>query len=231
MTIKLDLNRYAYPDISTIQLAGRRFYSLTPELAYPSITTILGHTQPEETKTWIDAWKKRVGNDKAEQVRNAAANRGTNTHLMLERHVRGEDIIASEFPPEHVKIFNSLKASLARINSVVGQEVALFSAAFEVAGRCDMIAEYDGELSIVDYKTSTRVKSEADIGDYWLQCAFYALAHNEMYGTNIEKMVILMGVENKLPLTFKKRITDDLIIKLADRVAAFYDGLEAELKG
>jgi hypothetical protein len=227
--IKLDLSRYEYPDISTITLAGKRFYSITPELAYPSITSILGNTQPEETKTWVDAWKKRVGNDKAEQVRNAAANRGTNVHLMLERHVRGEDIIAKEFPPEHVKIFNSLRASLARINSVVGQEVALFSPSFEVAGRCDMVAEYDGELSIVDYKTSTRVKTEADIGDYWLQCAFYALAHNEMYGTNIQKMVILMGVEGKLPLTFKKRITDEHIIALADRVATFYDALEKEI--
>jgi len=227
--MRLDLARYAYPDISTIQLAGRRFYSLTPELAYPSITTILGHTQPPETATWIDKWKARVGNDKAEQVRNAAANRGSNTHLMLERYVRGEDIGASQFPAEHVKIFNSLKASLTHVNVVVGQEVALFSSAFEVAGRCDMVAEYDGELAIVDYKTSTRVKSEADIGDYWLQCAFYALAHNEMYGTNIEKMVILMGVENKLPLTFKKRISDTLIIGLANRVAKFYDGLEAEL--
>jgi hypothetical protein len=229
MAIQLDLNRYAYPDIDTITLGGKRFYALTPELAYPSITSILGQTQPPETAQWIDAWKKRVGNDKAEQVRNAAGQRGTNVHLMLERHVRGEDIGASQFPPEHVKIFHSLKASLVRITKVVGQEVALFSAAFEVAGRCDMIAEYDGELCIVDYKTSTRVKSEADIGDYWLQCAFYALAHNEMYGTNIEKMVILMGVENKLPLTFKKRITDDLIIELATRVGTFYDKLEASL--
>lgn len=229
MPIQLDLDRFAYPDISTVQVLGRRFYAITPELAYPSITSILGHTQPEETKTWIDAWKKRVGNDKAEQVRNAAASRGTNVHLMLERHVRGEDIQAGQFPVEHVKIFNSLKASLARINRVVGQEVALFSPSFEVAGRCDMIAEYDGELSIVDYKTSTRVKTEADIGDYWLQCAFYAMAHNEMYGTNIEKMVILMGVEGKLPLTFKKRITDEHVVALADRVATFYDALEAEV--
>lgn len=230
MAIQLDLNRYAYPDIQTITLSGKRFYSLTPELAYPSITSILGHTQPPETAAWIDKWKARVGNDKAEQVRNAAANRGTNVHLMLEQYVRGEEVSAAKFPPEHVKIFNSLKASLARLGNVVGQEVALFSSAFEVAGRCDMIAEYDGELCIVDYKTSTRVKTEADIGDYWLQCAFYALAHNEMYGTKIEKMVILMGVEGKLPLTFKKRITEEHITELADRVATFYDKLEAEIK-
>jgi ATP-dependent exoDNAse (exonuclease V) beta subunit len=227
--MKLDLQRYAYPDISTITLSGKRFYALTDELAYPSITSILGQTQPPETADWINKWKARVGNEKAEQVRNAAASRGTNVHLMLERYARGEDIIASQFPPEHVKLFNSLKASLSRVTTIVGQEVALFSAAFEVAGRCDMIAEYDGELCIVDYKTSTRVKTEADIGDYWLQCAFYALAHNEMYGTNIEKMVIMMGVEGKLPLTFKKRITDEHIIGLANRVGTFYDKLEASL--
>jgi hypothetical protein len=230
MAINLDLQRYEYPDISTITLAGRRFYAITPELAYPSITSILGHTVPEADKGWITAWKARVGQTEAERIKNAAASRGTNVHLMLERYVRGEDIKAAEFPPEHVKVFNSLKSSLFRINTVVGQEVALFSATFEVAGRCDMIAEHNDELSIIDYKTSTNIKTEADIGDYWLQCAAYLLCHNEMYGTKIEKMVILMGVENKLPLTFTKRITDSHIEALAERVGLYYDQLEAELK-
>jgi genome maintenance exonuclease 1 len=89
-----------------------------------------------------------------------------------------------------------------------------------------MIADYEGELSIVDYKSSTRVKNKEDIEDYWVQTAFYALAHNEMFGTKIEKLVILMGVENKLPMVFKHRITDDLIVQLAARTGEFYDEME-----
>ena len=85
-----------------------------------------------------------------------------------------------------------------------------------------MVAEYQSEIAIVDYKTSSRVKSADEIGDYWLQCAFYAIAHNEMFGTDIKKMVIMMGVENRLPLVFRKTIDDELILKLAERTAEFY---------
>jgi genome maintenance exonuclease 1 len=119
-----------------------------------------------------------------------------------------------------------LKVALNKVNTVYGQEVVLYSHDLGIAGRCDMIADYEGELSIVDYKSSTRAKNKEDIEDYWVQTAFYALAHNEMFGTKIEKLVILMGVENKLPMVFKHRITDDLIVQLAARTGEFYDEME-----
>ena len=220
---KLELDRFPYVDKQTIQVMGRRFYDIDAERAYPSITTVLGHTEPEEQKGWIDKWRNRVGHAKADKIRDDAGVRGTNVHLMLERKVRGEDPKTDEFPSEHVKIFNSLRVELSKVNTVYGQEVVLYSDVFGVAGRCDMIAEYQGELAIVDYKTSTRSKSLEDIGNYWLQTTFYALAHNEMFGTDISKLVIMMGVENKLPLCFKKRITDEMIVELDDRAKKFYD--------
>ena len=85
-----------------------------------------------------------------------------------------------------------------------------------------MVGEYDGELAIIDYKTSGRFKTASDIGDYWLQTCFYAIAHNEMFDTNISKLVILMGVENKLPMVFKKYIDDQMIIDLSNRRDEFY---------
>jgi genome maintenance exonuclease 1 len=225
---ELRLDRFPYVDKQTIQVLGRRFYEVTPELAYPSITSVLGHTLPEADKNWLTAWKNRVGEAEAAKRSKRACDRGTNMHLMLERYMRHEDPKIDEFPPEHAKLFKSLRAALNKVNTVYGQEVALYSHSFQVAGRCDMVADYEGELSIIDYKSSTYAKTKDDINDYWVQTAFYALAHNELFGTNITKLVILMGVEGKLPLVFKHRVTDDLIVELATRTAEFYDELEKQ---
>lgn len=216
---------FTYLDYPTVNADGRRIYQISDEKYYPSITTILGHTLLPEKRSYLDNWKARVGHAKAAQITNDAATRGTNTHLMLERYLRGEDPKVEEFPEAHGNIFKSLRLELRKINRVYGQEVVLFSDVLGVAGRCDLIAEYQGVLSVVDYKTSSRAKAADEIGDYWLQAAFYATAHNEMFGTSIEKLVIMMGVENKLPMIFKKMIDDDLLLKLAERVSEFYSRL------
>jgi genome maintenance exonuclease 1 len=221
--VELALDTFAYQDCETTNLPGvGRVYMISDEKMYPSITTVLGGTLEPEKAGVLNAWRARVGNKKADQISQAACDRGTNTHLMLERYLRNEDPQLDSFPADHVKIFNSLRLELRKINRVYGQEVVLHSDLFGIAGRCDLIADYQGQMSLVDYKTSSRVKSKDEIGDYWLQCAFYATAHNEMFGTNIEKMVILMGVENHLPLVFRKTIDDELLLKLAERSSEFY---------
>jgi ATP-dependent exoDNAse (exonuclease V) beta subunit len=216
---------FNYTDYNTVTLEGKRFYALGGDKYYPSITTVLGNTQDEATTSVLNAWRARVGNAAAQKKTEDAAQRGTNTHLMLERFLKGEDPKLHEFPDAHVKIFNSLRLELKKINKVYGQEVVLFSDDFRIAGRCDLVAEYQGELAIVDYKTSSRVKSKDEIGDYWKQAAFYASAHNEMFGTDIKKLVILMGVENHLPLVFKKMMDEELIVELALRTEEFYNKL------
>jgi len=217
------VERFNYRDYKTETILGRRFYDLEEQGVLPSITSILGHTPSEETKTWMNAWKARVGETEAARKSKLATDRGTNVHLMLERYLRGEEPFQlGEFPAEHIRVFNSMKLELTKIDKAYGQEVVLFSQTIGAAGRCDLIADHQGELSIVDYKTATRMKTVDDIKDYWVQTAFYALAHNELFGTSIEKLVIIMGVENKLPLVFKKRITDEMVIELAERVDKFY---------
>lgn len=216
---------FTYKDYETINVDGKRIYQISDEKYYPSITTVLGQTQTADKSSYLEAWKARVGAAKANQITNDAATRGTNTHLMLERYLRGDDPGLQEFPEAHVNIFKSLRLELRKINKVFGQEVVLFSDILGVAGRCDLIAEHQGVLSIVDYKTSSRVKSADEIGDYWVQTAFYAIAHNEMFGTNIEKLVIMMGVENHLPMIFRKVIDDELLLKLSERVSEFYSKL------
>lgn len=212
---------FTYRDYETVSLDGRRIYVIDDNL-YPSITTVLSGTRTQETSNALEAWRNRIGHKKADKVSTDAATRGTNLHLMMERALGGQDPKLDEFPQEHVNMFKSLRLETRKINKVFGQEVVLFSHTMQMAGRCDLVGEYNGEIAIVDYKTSTRVKSEYEIGDYWLQIAFYATAHNEMFGTDINKMVILMGVENKLPMVFKKTIDDELLLKLSERVCDFY---------
>ena len=222
---ELALDTFAYRDCETVNVDGKRVYVCGDDRYYPSITTILGQSLPMEKQNVLNAWRARVGNKEADRVSKAACDRGTNTHLMLERYLRNEDPKIEEFPEEHAKIFKSLRLELKKINKVYGQEVALYSDLLGIAGRCDLVAEYQGEIAIVDYKTSSRVKSADEIGDYWLQAAFYTLAHNEMFGTDIKKMVIMMGVENKLPLVFKKTISEQLIEDLMIRGLKFYESL------
>lgn len=222
---ELALNTFDYKDCDTVNVDGKRVYAIAGDRYYPSITTILGQSLPMEKQNVLNAWRARVGNKEADRISKAACDRGTNTHLMLERYLRNEDPRIEEFPQEHSAMFKSLRLELRNINRVYGQEVVLYSDVLGVAGRCDLVAEYKGEIAIVDYKTSSRVKSADEIGDYWLQCAFYATAHNEMFGTDIKKMVIMMGVENKLPMIFRKVIDDDLLLKLAERTTEFYSKL------
>lgn len=216
---------FDYQNFEAQLVQGMRVY-FTPVGPLPSITTMLGKSAPAEKTSYLDAWRARVGNSKADKITNDAATRGTNTHLMLERFVNGEEAYKlNEFPEAHINIFKSMRLELKKINKVYGQEVVLYSDILGVAGRCDLVAEHQGVLSIVDYKTSSRIKNKEEIGDYWLQTAFYAMAHNEMFGTNIEKLVIIMGVENHLPMVFRKVIDDGLLLELSERVSAFYSKL------
>lgn len=213
---------FEYADFETVNAEGKRFYCLPDNIFYPSITTVLGGTMEVEKSASLEAWRNRIGHAQAVQVTRNAADRGTSLHSMLERQLKGLDPETHKHGAEAVRMFNSLRLHLKHINTVLGQEVVLYSHGLEVAGRCDLVCEYDGAPAIVDYKSSTRAKSESDIGDYFLQAAFYAMAHNEMFGTDIKRLVIMMGVTNGLPRVFKKTLDDELMLKLIDRVQQFH---------
>jgi hypothetical protein len=213
---------YNYKDIQTVSLEGKRFYQVNDETFYPSITTILGNTMSEEKQEGLKKWQAWLGKEKADQVRDEAARRGTQIHLLIEKFLKGESIITANYLKSDIALFNALKMKLRKINRVYAQEVALYSDLLQIAGRCDLIGEFEEVPSIVDYKTSTKNKTSEQIEDYWLQAAFYAVAHNEMFGTNITQLVILMTVEQGMPLVFKKQLNEELVDKLMDRVDEFY---------
>ncbi len=213
---------YNYPALQTVDVKGKRFYQVNDETFYPSITTVLGSTPTPEKTAALEGWRNWLGADKAKKETQRAADRGTQVHLMIEQFLKNEPINCPLATPVDVQMFNGLKLKLKAINKVYGQEVTLFSDMLGVAGRCDFIGEYEFIPVIADWKTSTNIKGLDRVQDYFLQGAFYAIAHNEMFGTDIEDIVIFVAVEKGLPQVFKKKITPELVDELMNRVEKFY---------
>lgn len=217
--------KFQYPELSTVSHQGQRWYD-TPAGFMPSITTVLGSTEPEERKESLKRWQESLGAVKAAQVSKAATDRGTNVHLLCERFLKGEPVDApingKVVPYADMQSFNALKLKLNKIDEIWGQEVTLYSETLELAGRCDLIAVYKGKPVIIDFKTSSKIKSDKDIHTYKLQLAFYAQAHNELLGTTISEGVILMVAETGFPMEFPVQFTDALLQDLKQRVAKFY---------
>lgn len=218
------MTKFPYTEMHAAIVDGKRWYDCGNGVKFPSITTVLGHTMEAEKRQAIESWRKSLGTVEADRKTKEAADRGTNVHLMIEQLLRGWEINAPKATETDQRMFRSLRFELAKINEVWGLEIPLYSSDLMVAGRTDCIGVFADKPSIIDFKTSTRIKTEHDIGDYWLQCAFYAIAHNELYGTNISQGVIIMASEKGLPSTWKKDLLP-YIEPLYQRVASFYEAL------
>lgn len=181
--------------------AGRRY--VTPSgKAFPSVTTVLGKTAD---KSGIEDWKKSVGEEAAAFELRRAGNRGTAMHNLCEKLILNQEIDLRREMPVPIQLFTQLKPLLLKhVNNIRGIEIPLYSNFLRVAGTADLIAEWDGELAIIDYKTSNKNKHEDWITDYWLQCTIYAIAFEELTGIPVNKLVILMAVEQSVkPLVFQ----------------------------
>ena len=175
---------------------GRTYF--TPNGAYPSITTILGKTSPN--LVWLQKWKEKVGEEEAARISKEATDRGTSVHEYLERYWNGENIIPDlSKEAERVRLpTNALILGTSKnVTKVWSQEIPVWSPTLGFAGRIDMVGEWNGILSIVDFKTSKKLKQAKDIKDYYLQCSGYAHAHNELFGTSIKKIVVIIAVDGK----------------------------------
>jgi genome maintenance exonuclease 1 len=186
--------------------SGRKYF--TPEgNAYPSITTVLSILGKEE----IIAWRKRVGEEEANKISRQASTRGTAVHKLAEDYVDNKPDWKGKHMPSNIATFNTLRPVLdARLNNVWMQEVFLYSDKLKTAGQVDCIGEWDGVLSIIDFKTSKRVKKEEDITNYFIQMCFYAAAFLERTGIAIKQAVVVMAVDDNEPLIFKVNTFDYL---------------------
>lgn len=205
-------------DLKTIEgPAGRKY--ITPEgNKYPSITTVLGAGD----KPWLKEWRNMLGDAKADKEMKRAADRGTAVHLMIERFLNNEENPTRGMVQDHIAEFNSVRLHLKKIDNIYTQESALWSDVLQVAGRVDCIGEYQGKLSIIDFKTSTNNKTDTMIQDYFLQTTAYALMFEERYGIQIEQVVIIMSVEKGvLPLVFKQP-TEPYFGPLLERINTYH---------
>ena len=183
-----------------VDINGKRHYTC-PNGVYPSITTVLGSTAD---KSYLEAWRNKIGEDYANKITAVSGGRGTNMHQMCEDYLNNKPL--SIKMPDALEMFYSLKPILHRINKIHCQETSLYSDKIKIAGSVDCIGEFDGVLSVIDFKNSRRIKKEDDIIDYFLQSTFYALAYNEMVGIKISQVVIIIAVEDDKPQYFIKPI-------------------------
>ncbi len=210
-----------YKEYNTVDYNNQRWYKCDGKI-YPSITTILGYTQTEEKKQILDNWRARIGDEEADNIVNESSRHGTIVHELIEHYIKGDDNISHlKILDKDIRVFRSMVPYLKKITTAYGLEVPLYSSVLGVAGRTDCVGEFDFIQSIIDFKTSRRAKSSSDIEDYWYQIAFYAQAHNEMFGTNITQGVIIMGVHNNMPMFWKNDLSKYLP-ELENRIEKFY---------
>jgi genome maintenance exonuclease 1 len=189
------VERYQYKPVERQQINGRRLY-LTPDgRAVPSVTTILDKTKPAEAREALANWRRAVGEQKAQQITTEAASRGTRMHTYLEDYIKGNTLRESVTNPYAQQSLDMAKVVIAngfpKIQEVWGSEVPLYFPEL-YAGTTDCCGLHEGDESILDFKQTNKPKKLEWIDDYFLQLTAYALAHNEIHGTNIRKGVILM---------------------------------------
>lgn len=200
---------------------GKRFY-VTPEgNKYPSVTTILGAGD----KPWLTEWRNRLGTEKAARETKRATDRGTAVHTIIERYLNNENNPTRDQKTDHISEFNSLRIRLNNINHIIAQEVPLYSDLLKIGGRVDCVAEYEGVLSIVDFKTSSGTKTIDMVQDYFLQTTAYALMIHERYDIWIDDIAILISIEKGagLPMVFREK-TEKFIRPLVKRINTYHKG-------
>jgi len=177
---------------------GNRVYHTPDGKHYPSVTTVLS----AHTKKGILDWRERVGEEEANRVSRKAAFRGTRFHNMAEKYLQNE-LSGGDFSLMDYEMFKVAQPVLDRIDNIRAQESTLWSHHLRLAGRVDCIAEFDGKLSVIDFKTARREKDEEHIQHYYMQAAAYAIMFEERTKIPINRLVIAIVVEDGFMQVFQ----------------------------
>jgi len=192
--------KYNYIGLERQNSGNHRLY-VTPAGKLPSVTTILDATKPEERKQALNEWRKKVGAERAQQITQEAANRGTRMHSYLEAYVKEGTLKERGSNPyswaSHAMADVVIREGLAAVDEFWGVEVPLYFPHI-YAGTTDCVGVHDGSQAILDFKQTNKPKKREWIEDYFLQLAAYAEAHNELWGTKITKGVVLMCIKPEL---------------------------------
>ena len=206
------------PKLSRHTIDGVRYYSVPDEeelLKLVSITSVTSHFN----KDIFVKWRKRVGNEEADRITKRATKRGTDMHTLVEYYMKNEEL--PEVPPISDFLFKISKANLKRINNIYALEGSLYSKQLGIAGTVDCIAEYDGELAIIDFKTSAKPKPRKWIDHYFVQCMAYGCMLYELTGISVKKLIIIMACENGECVVYEERDKSKYIKLLTEYIGKF----------
>jgi len=190
------------PKLERTTIDGVRYYFIPDEdelLKLVSITSVTSHFNREI----FVKWRKKVGEEEAQKITKAATSRGTDMHSLVENYLYNKNL--PPVPPLPDFLFKIAKAELNKIDNIHCLEGALYSKQLGVAGTTDCIGEHDGELAVIDFKTSKKPKPREWITHYFVQAMFYGMAYYEMTGTPIKKLVIIMACENGECVLYEER--------------------------
>lgn len=172
---------------------SERFY-VTPEGKFPSVTTVTGW----EKRKFFAEWRKK----NPEEAKRTTS-RGNKLHSLLEKYLNNETLNKKQIDPFTLDLFLQIKEQVDKIDNIHALETSLYSKLIGLAGRVDCVAEYDGELAIIDFKGSTRAKKKEDIENYFMQATAYSIMWKERTGVPIKKLIIIISSENGGPQVFK----------------------------
>ena len=197
--IELDKNKL--PKTKGKRIDGFRFYNIDGK-NYPSITTVLGIRKTEQLK----GWREKIGENVANWEMGRAARRGKSFHTLVEQYIKGETPSIRDVLP--LGLFKLLKPYIDQIDNIHLLEAIMYSKKLTVAGQVDCVAEYNGKLSVIDFKTANKERQEDWIDNYFLQTTAYAHMYEETFGTPIEQIVILIASEDGTTQAFIKNKAD-----------------------
>ena len=210
----IDIDKSVLPTAKGKRKGKYRFYDINGK-NYPSITTVLGIRKSEALK----GWREKIGENVANWEMGRAARRGKSTHNLVEEYIKGET--PSERSVLPLGLFKLLKPYVDQINNVHLLETIMYSKQLTLAGQVDCVAEYNGKLSVIDFKTANKFREEAWVQNYFQQCTAYAIMYEELFCKPIEQIVVLIASEDGTSQAFIKE-KKDFVADLKETIQGFY---------
>ena len=213
------------PKLSRETIDGVRYYSVPDEdelLKLVSITSVTSH----HNKEIFVKWRKKVGDAEADRITRQATSRGTDTHTLTEAYLYNKEL--PEVQPLSQMLFKIYKSELNKISRVHSLEGSLYSKELGIAGTVDCIAEYNGELAIIDFKTSKKPKPREWVDHYFVQCMAYGCMLYELTGIAVKKLVIIMACENGESIVYEEYDKKKYIKLLTEYIREF---IQSKIEG
>ena len=210
----VDLDKSKLPNVRGKNVDGFRFYGINGK-NYPSVTSVLSIRKKKE----LQDWRNKIGENVANWEMGRAARRGKATHTLIEQYIKNETPSIRDVLP--LGLFKLIKPYVDQINNIHCLETVMFSDKLTIAGQVDCIAEYNGKLSVIDFKTANKERQESWIENYFLQTCAYSMMYEEHFGTKIDQLVILIAAEDGTMVPFIKS-RSEYEDKLGNSIEEFY---------